>query len=285
MKSPFFTIIIPTKNSSQTLARAIESILSQTFADFEILVCDGVSTDNTVSIANSFADERLRIVSKPDRGIYEAMNTGIALGRGEWLYFMGSDDYLWDERVLTDVFQHVREVNPDFVYGNVFSPDLGENYDGKFDVQKLYKKNICHQAVFCKRAVFDKVGMFDTSFRVLADHDFTIRCFHHDEVLKSYLDRKIAYYGPAGASRTVDEIQLITDRYLLTKTVSRFADSFRVERLYERLADQLVEALGVRAILFGSAKSTLQNFLTHDPVLMRRIRRGVLRKMLGRIRK
>src|SRR5690606_18758145 len=148
-------------------------------------------------------DQRVRVVQEADNGIYDAMNKGISLARGEWLYFMGSDDYLWDENVLNDVFRYIEALNPDFVYGDVFSPDLGENYDGEFVIQKLYRKNICHQAVFCKRAVFEEVGMFDTRFRVLGDHDFTIRCFHREDILKSYFNRKIAYYGPAGASRTL----------------------------------------------------------------------------------
>lgn len=285
MTPPFFTIIVPTKNSFRTLARAIESILSQTFIHFEILVCDGASTDSTLSLVNSFLDERLRVVSKPDQGIYSAMNSGIILARGEWLYFMGGDDYLWDDKVLNDVFHHIQAANPDFVYGNVCSPDLGDNYDGRFDIQKLHKKNICHQAVFCKRVVFDEVGMFDTRFRVLGDHDFTIRCFYREDILKSYFNRKIAYYGPAGASRTLDKIQLMKDRYLLANTVSQFADRRSVERLHERLAGQLVDTLGARVILFGGAKSTLRSFLAYDPVLMRRLRRAILNRTISRFRK
>lgn len=286
MRCPFFTIIIPTKNSSQTLTRAIESILSQTFADFELLVCDGASTDNTVALVNSIADERLRAVSKQDQGIYDAMNSGITMARGEWLYFMGSDDYLWDQEVLTDVFQYIKDVNPDFVYGNVFSPDLGEIYDGEFDIQKLYRRNICHQAVFCKRGIFDKVGMFDTRFRVLGDYDFTVRCFHDASILKGYFDRRIAYYAPNGASRKMNRVLLLKERYRLAATFSKCdLNQSRVEGFYEGLADQLIGTIGARNFLLGRAGAVMKEFVTYDSALRRRVRRVILNRLLSRLRR
>src|ERR1700744_4382606 len=106
MASPFFTIIIPTFNSEKTLQNALSSILSQNFTEFEILIVDGVSNDNTIKIVkeNIEKDKRIRFISEKDNGIFDAMNKGIELSLGEWLYFLGSDDRLHNSSILRSVF-------------------------------------------------------------------------------------------------------------------------------------------------------------------------------------
>jgi hypothetical protein len=81
------------------------------------------------------------------------------LAAGEWLYFLGSDDYLYNEQVLAQVFDSItnNSKNYDLVYGNVTSPILGERYDGEFDEVKILKKNICHQAIFYNKRIFRKL--------------------------------------------------------------------------------------------------------------------------------
>ena len=86
------SIIIPTFNSANTLRRALDSIIGQTLNDLEVLIMDGVSTDQTLDIAKTYNDNRIRIFSEPDNGVYDAMNKGIDKASGEWLYFLGSDD-------------------------------------------------------------------------------------------------------------------------------------------------------------------------------------------------
>src|SRR5215218_2671624 len=102
--SIFLSIIIPTYNAGNNLARALESVLQQTFSSFEVLIMDGLSTDNTSAIVESFHDERIQLFREGDRGIYDAMNKGIAKARGAWLYFLGSDDELYTSTVLEEIF-------------------------------------------------------------------------------------------------------------------------------------------------------------------------------------
>lgn len=286
MKHPLFSVIVPTKNSERTLRRAIESVVSQTFSEVEVIVVDGDSSDGTLPILRGFCDDRLRFVSELDDGIYHAMNKGIELSRGDWLYFMGSDDYLWDEKVLDDVVGYLKKVDAHFIYGNVCSPDLGDAYDGEFDVEKLCKRNICHQAVFCKRDVFVKLGMFDTRYKVLGDYDFNIRCFHDTAIVKSFFNRRIAYYGPAGASRTLNKVELMRDRYLLGSTMSKHdRDSQRVNWFYQRLANQVLGIWGVQVLLFARESKVLQEFMSYDSKLRYRVFRAMLRRLLRRIAK
>ena len=111
MKSHFkFSIIIPTFNSEKTLDIALSSIVVQSYQNFEVLIIDGLSTDSTIDIAKKHQKvfPNIKIKSEKDNGIYDAMNKGIALAKGEWLYFMGSDDSLYNDDVLNQICKNSR---------------------------------------------------------------------------------------------------------------------------------------------------------------------------------
>src|ERR1700722_16529958 len=101
--SNLLSIIIPTYNSQNTILTALQSIVKQSFDDFEIIIVDGLSNDDTVTIVKNFQDDRIKIISELDNGIYDAMNKGIDRAKGDWLYFLGSDDRLYNDTVLEDV--------------------------------------------------------------------------------------------------------------------------------------------------------------------------------------
>jgi glycosyltransferase involved in cell wall biosynthesis len=117
---PFFSIIVPTYNSEATLKGCLESVLCQKFTDIEILIIDGMSNDKTLSIAKNYKNPIIRIYTETDEGIYDAMNKGIKQSQGKWLYFLGSDDELYDNEVLTNIATLINNNdNPDIIYGNV----------------------------------------------------------------------------------------------------------------------------------------------------------------------
>ncbi len=196
---PKISIIIPTYNASKTLSVALESILEQTFTDYEILIVDGLSTDHTVELAKGYQDERIKIISEKDSGIYDAMNKGIRLAKGEWLYFLGSDDRLFDKDVLKKVSQWFGQ-DYDVLYGNVVFSISQRVYDGRFSAQKLIARNICHQAIFTKKNVFKKLGNFNVSYKGLADWHFNFKWFSNQAVKHKYIDQIIAYYYEDGYS-------------------------------------------------------------------------------------
>jgi glycosyltransferase involved in cell wall biosynthesis len=200
MASPFFTIIIPTFNSGKTLQNALSSILFQSFSDFEILIIDGISNDNTIKIVkeNAEKDKRIRFISEKDDGIFDAMNKGIELSFGEWLYFLGSDDQLHDSSVLNSVFDNVQNTRFNFFYGNILSSK--GIYDGEFDSEKILKKNISHQAIFYRKNIFNQIGNYNTRYKTHADWDFNIRCFSSDFISVKYLNIIIADFAKGGVS-------------------------------------------------------------------------------------
>lgn len=213
---PLLTIIIPTFNSDRILIQALESILVQTFDDYEVLIIDGKSTDQTLEIIKRFTekDKRIRWLSEPDKGIYDAMNKGIQIAKGEWLYFLGSDDVLYDRLVLNDISKELKR-NVDIVYGNVLFKRSQKIYDGIFNAIKLMEKNICHQALIFNKRVFVKQGLYDLKYKLLADYDHNIRWFNDNSIKRKYVNRVIAIYDEGGTSFSVNDEDFIKDKPLL----------------------------------------------------------------------
>lgn len=160
---------------------------------------DGKSRDGTLAIVARYQDQ-LTCVSEPDRGIYDAMNKGIALSTGDWLYFIGSDDVLHHDRVLEEVFTNSENLAYDVLYGNVLFKHSGARYDGKFSSYKLLHKNICHQAVFVRKRVFDQLGTFDIRYVMLADWHFNMKWYHHPNIRHRHVDCLVAVYNEDGLS-------------------------------------------------------------------------------------
>lgn len=212
---PFFSIIIPTYNSEKTLKVALKSILSQSYYDYEILIIDGASKDKTLEFIKMFAlaDKRIRWISDKDNGVYDAMNKGINIAKGKWLFFLGSDDYLFEENVLAKVYDSISaHQGVDIIYGNVTSTYLGEKYDGFFDSMKITHKNICHQAIFYKKAIFDLLGGYNLKYKVNSDWEFNIRCFFSDKIKIEYVDLIISYFSGGGLSNTVEDSVFSAER-------------------------------------------------------------------------
>ena len=216
MATPLFSIIIPTFNAGKTLSFCLDSVLIQSFQDFEILIIDAVSSDNTMSIVEEYAAANTAItwISEKDKGIYDAMNKSISLAKGEWLYFLGSDDKLYDAEVLKKIMNSLNENHSlDVLYGNVSSNRLGI-YDGEFNAGKIRLKNICHQAIFLRKTVFEKVGLYNIKYRANADWDHNFRWFFSDLIQKKHVDILVAVYADGGFSSVNNDDEFISHRRL-----------------------------------------------------------------------
>jgi glycosyltransferase involved in cell wall biosynthesis len=204
---PMLSIVIATFNSSKTIGRCLGSIGNQTLSDFEIVVQDGFSTDNTLDIVRDFQQTKSRIEVQTerakDRGAYDALNRAISRARGTWLYFLGSDDELNDENVLKEAMSPEHVNDNEVLYGNVRL--VGDCwaahdsiYDGPFDLAKLLRKNICHQAIFYRADLVRRVGGFNLDYPMLADWDFNLRCWALTEF--KFIDLIIAKFYAGGIS-------------------------------------------------------------------------------------
>jgi glycosyltransferase involved in cell wall biosynthesis len=240
MSRPFFSIILPSFNSERTLQRALNSIFDQKFADFEIIIVDGMSTDNTVVIAkeNFESDERVRYISEKDNGVYDAMNKGIDLARGSWLYFLGSDDFFYSDDVLQQVSDCVNKTSAMIVYGNVWYEQYERVYDGIFTIEKIITQNICHQSVFYKKEVFSDVGRYNLKYKHEADYDLNLHCWLKG-IKTQFIPLTVAFYSKGGLSdhardaSVVEDYPELTINYLMEsktaypKLISHLAKVFR----------------------------------------------------------
>ena len=192
MPDKLFSIVIPTLNPGPKLEETIKSVLSQDNSLFECIVIDSASTDGTLDLLRKYS-EKIVFVSRRDPGLFYAINNGIEMASGEYLYFLSAGDRL-RPKILQVVAQQLPQKTPAIVYGNVYLEDEQKEYDGEFDEAKVARKNISQQAMFYHRTIFDLLGTFDVRYRILADHLMTIRCFGDSRIQKVYVPHTIADY-------------------------------------------------------------------------------------------
>jgi hypothetical protein len=141
------------------------------------------------------------------------MNKALVLARGCWVYFLGSDDYFYDNLVLNTIYDKINENNGlEVFYGNVLSTRFCGKYDGEFSQDKLFKQNICHQAIFFKKSLFLKIGRFNLKYKILADYDNNIKWFLDNKIKKKYCDILIANYSDGGLSSVTSDNLFLNDK-------------------------------------------------------------------------
>lgn len=218
MNPIMFSIIIPTFNSSNTINMCLESVLNQTFSNFEIIIIDGVSDDNTLELINIYQKEHsnIKIYSEADNGIYDAMNKGIKLAKGNWLFFLGSDDTFFNFDILNQINDFIGETSKKVIYGNVKIignttwAKNNEIYAGRFNTKKILNQNICHQAIFYNlQFVNETIGSYNTSYKKSADWDFNLKCWAKQEF--EFINITVANYSVEGFSGNIGDENLSKD--------------------------------------------------------------------------
>lgn len=209
-----FSIITVCWNSENVLPKAMASLSAQRYKDYEWVVIDGASTDGTLGIVQSFSSAPLTLISEADEGIYDAMNKGVIKARGDYIFFLNSDDALYDENVLEDISFWL-EQNPqtDFLYGSVVNTRTNGAWLRDFGHVTRYniiENGICHQAIFAKRSLFTIIGAFDLRFRLNADYDWIIRVFYSGARC-AYINRRVAFFSDGGA-HSLDKNYLSKER-------------------------------------------------------------------------
>lgn len=215
MPRPLFTIITPVLNRVKELEKTLTSVLSQQSDLYEYLVIDGGSTDGTVELLRA-SGERVRWISEPDCGVYDAMNKGLKAASGDFIYFLGAGDTLRPD-ILEKVARIIPRGQMTYFYGNVYSEAHHRVYNGRYSNWKLSRINICHQAVFCHRHLFEIVGPFETQYKIMADHVWNMKAFGTPGLRKVYRDLVISDFAAGGLSHYQTDPQLIADRLELIR--------------------------------------------------------------------
>jgi glycosyltransferase involved in cell wall biosynthesis len=241
MNIPAISIITPTFNSAGHLEECILSVARQSYANKEHLIIDNLSVDGTLDIVRKYSAiyPHIRVISEKDNGIYEAMNKGLDNSRGEWIYFLGSDDRFIDSKVLMDIITTAESDNAEVIYGNVMWGQEGLTYDGEFSFVKLIEKNICHQAIFFRRNVFELTGKFDTRYRVFADWALNMQWFGNEYIKRKYIDRLITVYAIDGySSKHIDQLFLEEKEQLIKKYFPESFVSIFYAQVYKSFAEK-----------------------------------------------
>lgn len=202
------SIITVSFNSVKTIEQTIQSVLGQTYKNIEYIVIDGESTDGTQQVIEKYVDQISYYASEKDDGLYYAMNKGIQKATGDIVGIINSDDW-YAETAVEDVVKCFCQNNAEVVYGiTVFIEEDGKKQKkGPSPIELIWHQMpVGHPSVFVKKAVYNRLGGFDTNYRVSADYDFLLRCYS-ENVRFAYCDRVIAYFRRGGISEIYGEVR------------------------------------------------------------------------------
>lgn len=203
-----FSIITVCFNAEKKIGATIESLQQQNYTDYEYLIIDGASTDGTVALVGKMLEKmpHSKIISEPDKGIYDAMNKAVRLSQGEYIYFLNAGDIFMDTQVLDKVARYINGEKQDLYYGNMILRDAVEQYPDKLsDFYFLREKMVCHQAIFSKRNLLSDRG-FDTTFSLCADRDWLMYCFRKKFSYR-HINLPIGIYDTDGQSSNLKDYQ------------------------------------------------------------------------------
>jgi len=192
------SIITVNLNNAAGLQKTIDSIIIQSFVDFEFIIIDGGSTDGSKEIIERYADKLTYWVSEPDKGIYNGMNKGINVSKGEYCFFLNSGDFLFEKEALFNFMQNTE--SKDIIYGNVVSEKGEIKYSDTLTKETFFFGTICHQAAFIKKSLFEKHGSYDEKLTVIADWAFFVKAILVDGCSYSYKNKVVTEIEWEGVS-------------------------------------------------------------------------------------
>lgn len=202
-------------NDRNGLEKTIQSARQQTFKHFEHIVIDGGSSDGSVEIIDKHRDYLAYSISEKDTGRYNAMNKGILKAKGEYCLFLNSGDYLASDEVLQTVFETPQTA--DLVYGDLYfdKGDKKELYQQPAEITFDYLLNatMAHPATFIKKYLFDKYGLYNESYKIVADYDFFLKNIFYNNLSFKYICTPISVFNLDGISNNKSYTDLqITER-------------------------------------------------------------------------
>lgn len=211
------SILIATYNSEKTIRRCLDSVVNQQMDDWECIIIDGLSSDKTLKIVSEyeFRDNRFRHISEHDRGVFDALNKGIALSVGEWIYVLGSDDIIISDGLYS--FVPYMGKKHDVLYGDAVA--LFTNGERRIRTKELsylrYNMITSHQAFIIRKDAILREGCFDIRFRLCADFDMIQKLYLHNASF-FYIKKDIVLYSQEGLSSRFS-LKNDWNKYLVSK--------------------------------------------------------------------
>ncbi len=211
------SIITINYNNADGLKKTIQSVMSQRYTDFEYVIVDGASTDGSVGVIHAQVQKleglKVRWISEPDTGIYNAMNKGLAMATGEYCLFLNSGDYLAAENTLEKVF--AEEFVADIVYGKIKEITKENSYiinypsPEKCDFLYFSKNSLPHGASFIRREAFEKVGLYNENNKIVSDWEWYLLAVNKYNLSLRQIDVLVSHFDGTGISSQDGNKQLI----------------------------------------------------------------------------
>ena len=215
---PLISIVTVCYNVVNELKKTIPSVLNQTYNNVEYIVIDGGSTDGTVEVIKKYANKLAYWVSESDKGIYDAMNKGIRVARGEWINFMNAGDLLYSKDILEKVFSKSIDNKIKVIYGDVMLDRKGVLIQGKVYPISFMQiaMPFCHQSSFSRRSEYKKG--FNLQFKIGGDFEFYYKIYHQygNEVFL-YIPANIAIYENVEGLSTI-QIKKCRKEWLMVRS-------------------------------------------------------------------
>jgi len=207
--SPRISIITVTYNCAAVIADALRSVATQTHPAIEHIVIDGQSSDQTLAVIRDHGAHVAMLVSEQDRGIYDAMNKGLALATGDWVGFLNADDMLAEPDTVARMVECINRLpRADVIYGDLVYVNAADTSkvlrfwkSGSFSPSRLrFGWMPPHPTFYVRTEVLRRVGLFDADMRIAADYDFVLRCLRQPRLIVRYVPRVLVRMRTGGAS-------------------------------------------------------------------------------------
>jgi glycosyltransferase involved in cell wall biosynthesis len=204
------SIITVSYNSASTIRDTIESVLAQEYSDIEYILIDGNSKDSTLEIIHSYGSRIAHVLSEKDKGIYDAMNKGIALATGDIVGILNSDDFYTDSTVIGEVVNHFQKANTESVYGDLDYVKTTPPFEvvrkwrsGAYNPNRFYKGWMPpHPSFFILRNCYEQHGTFNLQFKRAADYELMLRMLLKHNISSSHLPKVLVKMRIGGASNS-----------------------------------------------------------------------------------
>lgn len=240
-----FSIITVCFNSERWIGDALESMLLQTYSDYEYIVVDGASTDHTVEIIESYREKfggKLKLVSEPDHGIYDAMNKGIQMTSGALVGILNSDDYYEPDALETVSKQYDPEKPYQVLYGMIHIVDQEKNLKKIFwgSHQFIQEQPVAHPACFVTRKLYEDKGLYSLNYRYASDYDFLMRMTRDPEVVFTPVFKVLSNFREGGCSEKPETVRescriSMENGFMTEKEYERWLRHFRLKKMIRSL--------------------------------------------------
>lgn len=229
------SIITINLNNVTGLRKTIESVVSQTFTDYEYIIIDGGSTDGSVDVIKEFVDKITYWVSELDKGIYQAMNKGILRASGEYCLFLNSGDWLIENKVLNEAF--IRSNDEDLLYCDSITERGPKTQPDNLTLYKFIYGSLSHPATFIKRKLFNTVGLYNEQNYIVSDWEFFLKLIIYYDFTYRHLPVFLSYHDKNGISSSPTHSSILTKERLdvLKRNLSSFIlDDYERLKQYDR---------------------------------------------------